>query len=376
MKNKLSIAMYGHKRIPSREGGIEVVVEKLATEMVKRGNRVTVFNRGGKYVHGNKVLKINQYKGVIIKTIPTIDKKGLAAFTSSVFGALKASLGKYDIVHIHAEGPAAMCLLPHLFQKRTIVTIHGLDWARSKWSGFASRYIKFGERQAAKWADEIIVLSRHVQEYFKKKYNRITIYIPNGVDKPEIKEAKEIKRKWDLEKDSYVLFLGRIVPEKGLQYLLNVWKDIVTDKKLVIVGSDSDTQDFLIKLKAIATEHVIFTGFQEGLILEEFYSNAYLYILPSDLEGMPLSLLEAMSYGNCCLVSDIDECKEVVEDKAILFEHGNEDDLKKKLQMLLDKPNEVEKYKKTAADFITSKYNWKNVVDNTLQLYISKSNEL
>ena len=186
--------------------------------------------------------------------------------------------------------------------------------------------------------------------------------------------VQEIKKQWGLEKDSYVLFLGRIVPEKGLRYLVEAWKGIKTDKKLVIAGGSSDTATFMDELKRMSAgdDRIIFTGFQQGGVLEELYSNSYVYVLPSDLEGMPLSLLEAMSYGKCCVVSDISECTEVVEDKAAVFKKSDVDDLRRVLQELLDDEARVAEYKKSAADFITNKYNWDDVVEQTLVLYQSR----
>lgn len=363
--------MYGHKRIPSREGGIEIVVEELATRMAQMGHQVTCYNRMGHHVSGSKYdeMKQKEYKGVRIKRVLSIPFKGIAAMTSSLSSALLCAFGSYDIVHIHAEGPAATCLIPKLFGKKVIVTIHGLDWKRAKWGGFASKYIKWGEKQAVKHADRIIVLSKGMQEYFKKEYNRETIYIPNGVSKATIKAAKIIKDEWGLEKDSYILFLGRIVPEKGIQYLLEAWKDIQTDKKLVIAGGSSDTKDFMNELQKNSSKNVIFTGFQQGEILEELYSNAYLYCLPSDVEGMPLSLLEAMSYGNCCITSDIPECVEVVENMAVSFKKSDIQDLKEKLSNLIKDIDKVTWYKTNAADFILSKYNWNSSTENTLNTY-------
>lgn len=368
-ENYLNIAMFGHKRIPSREGGVEVVVEELSTRMVKKGHSVVCYNRKGHHVAGAEFDsdKRNEYKNVKLVDVPTINFKGLAAMSSSVFAAIKASFSNADVVHIHAEGPAFMAWLPKLFRKRVVVTVHGLDWARAKWGKFASWYIKTGEKNAVRFGDEIIVLSKGVKDYFKNEYGRETVFIPNGVNKPEVKETEEIK-KWGLEKDNYILFLGRLVPEKGIHYLVEAYKNVNTDKKLVIAGGSSDTEDYMNQLKAMDA-NVIFTGFQQGRVLEELYSNAYIYCLPSDLEGMPLSLLEAMSYGNCCVVSDIDECAEVVEDKAVTFQKGNIQDLTEKLQMLCDNPEKVKKYKKEASDFICEKYNWDDVVRNTLKLY-------
>lgn len=367
----LNIAMFGHKRIPSREGGIEVVVDELSTRMVARGNRVTCYNRSGHHVSGSEydATASDTYKGVRLKRVWTVNKRGLAAMTASVSAAFHAAFGKYDVVHVHAEGPAFMCWLPKLFGKKVIVTIHGLDWARAKWGRFASWYIRSGEKCAVKYADKIIVLSKAVQAYFQETYGRETVFIPNGVVKPTPRAACEIEKRWGLTTHGYVLYLGRLVPEKGVHYLTEAWKNIDSPMKLVIAGGSSDTMDYMDILKEKAGDNVIFTGFQQGQILEELYSNAYLYVLPSDLEGMPLSLLEAMSYGNCCLVSSIEECTQVVEDHAVVFEKGNIEDLRDKLQALLDCPDEVRKYRETASEYICEKYNWDDVVDRTLALY-------
>lgn len=370
---KLKIAMLGHKRIPSREGGIEVVVEELATRMVERGHTVTCFNRSGHNVAGAEFdrERHKEYKGVRIKKVFTINRRGLAAMTSSVFSSIAAAFGKYDVVHIHAEGPAFMCWLPKLLGKRVIVTIHGLDHQRAKWGKFASAYIMMGEKNAVRFADEIIVLSAGVQKYFADTYGRKTCFIPNGAKEPKIITAEQITEKYGLTKDGYILYLGRIVPEKGEKYLIEAFKRVKTDKKLVIAGGSSDTQDFMNELKEIAEDdkRIIFAGFVQGHIKHELYSNSYIYCLPSDLEGMPLSLLEAMSYGNCCVVSDIAECAEVVEDNAVIFRKSNVVDLKEKLQELCESPETVEKYKALAADFICKKYSWDDVVERTIELY-------
>lgn len=370
----MRIAMFGQKRIPSREGGVEIVVEELSIRMAELGHKVTCYNRKGHHVSGSQYDTFigKEYKNVRIKTVPTIEKKGLAAVSSSFFAALCSLFGRYDVVHVHAEGPAAFCFIPKLFRKRVIVTVHGLDWQREKWkSGFGAKYIHFGEKMAVKHADEIIVLSKGVQRYFMDTYGRETVFIPNGVNRPEIKHADIINKRFGLLKDSYILYLGRIVPEKGEHYLIDAFKQIDTDKKLVIAGGSSDTDEYMDRLKKMAQgdERIIFTGFVQGQMLEELYSNAYIYVLPSDLEGMPLSLLEAMSYGNCCLVSDIKECTEVIEDKAEVFRKSDIDDLRIRLQELCDREDLVQKYKEDAAEYICGRYDWNKIVDKTLALY-------
>lgn len=370
----MRIAMMGHKRIPSREGGIEIVVDELSSRLVRLGNDVTAYNRKGHHVSGKEFednAKQNEYNGIKLKIVFTVENKKLNAIIYSFLAALKSGFGKYDVVHIHAEGPASMSIIPKILRKRVIVTIHGLDWQRSKWGGFATKFLLFGEKCAAKYADEIIVLSKNVQNYFLEKYGRKTHYISNGVEKPVIKNDTEIKEKFGLEKDGYILFLGRIVPEKFPDGLIEAYKKLNTDKKLVIAGGSSHTDEFVNEVKSSAegNENIIFTDFVQGELLEELYSNAYIYCLPSNLEGMPISLLEAMSYSNCCLTSDIPECTEVCEDKAVYFKKGNVGDLTEKLEMLLNDSVKVEEYKSQARDFICEKYSWDKTVEETLKLY-------
>ena len=368
----MRIAMIGHKRIPSREGGVEIVVEELSTRLVKDGYQVDVYNRKGNNVQNKKIdkdrKKIKFYKGVKIITIPTINKKGIDALIYSFFATIRALFGKYDILHYHAEGSCAMLWIPHLLKKKIVVTIHGLDWQRSKWGGLATKYIKFGEKLAVKYADKIIVLSKGNQKYFKDTYNRDTIFIPNVVNKPVIRGNKIIKEKYNLDKDSYILFLARIVPEKGLHYLIEAFKKIRTDKKLVIAGGASHTNDYLNKIKKMAStdDRIIMTGFVQGAELEELYSNCFLYCLPSDIEGMPLSLLEAMSFGCNCLVSDIEENMQVVGKFANTFKKGNIDDLKNALLNTLksEKINNLE-----ISNYILEKYNWNSITKKLEKIY-------
>ena len=285
----MKIVMFGHKTIPSRDGGVEIVVEELATRMHERGHDLIILNRKRKNSNSQK-----SYKGVKLYNIFTINKKSLDALVYSFFATLKARFLKPDVIHIHAEGPCFFLWMLGKHKKtKLIVTIHGLDWQRSKWGGLATKIIKYGEKQAVKHADEIIVLSNSVKEYFKNTYNRETIFIPNGVNKPELLEPNEIKEKWSLEKDSYILFVARIVPEKGLNYLIKAFKRIEskTDKKLVIVGGPSHSQAYFDEVSKLCAgdDHIIMTGFQSGRVLDELFSNAYLYCLPSDVEGMRIS---------------------------------------------------------------------------------------
>lgn len=373
----MKIAMFGHKRVPSREGGVEVVTEQLSLRLAARGHKVCLYNRGGRTAAdvglGNSAEKA--LEGIEIKTVPTIEKKGIAAVSSSFFAALAAAFSDAEVVHIHAEGPAAMCWLPRLRGKRVIVTVHGLDWQRDKWkNGFGARYIKLGEKMAVRFAHEIIVLSESVGQYFLESYGRETHFIPNGAEQPQHLPAALIKERFGLEEGEYILYLGRLVPEKAVHQLIEAYRAVDTHRKLVIAGGSSDTDEYVERLHALAAgdERIIFTGFVQGRMLQELYSNAYIYVLPSLLEGMPLSLLEAMSHGLCCLVSDIPECAQVVGDKALTFPAGDAAALRDSLQRICNDAALREELARSAAERVLSRYSWDRVVDATLELYKEK----
>lgn len=367
------IAMIGHKRIPSREGGVEIVVDEISTRLTKRGYHVDAYNRSGYHVSGKQFdeKRGKVYNGIRLFTIPTFKSSSLNAIVYSFLATIRSLWGRYGVVHYHAEGPCVMLGIPEIFGIKTVATIHGLDWQRAKWGNLATKVLKYGEKTAAKKADEIIVLSRNVQAYFKEQYNRETTFIPNGIEKPVVREAKEISERFGLKKDEYILFLARLVPEKGAHYLIEAYQRLQTDKKLVIAGGDSHAEEYMKRIYSYAEENknIILTDFVQGRVLDELFSNAYVFVVPSDVEGMAMSLLEAMSYGNCCLVSDIPENLEVVEDNAFSFQKGDVGDLCVKLRYLLEHKDEVRKYKKMSSQFICGKYNWEEVVDETVRVY-------
>ena len=381
----MKIAMLGHKRIPSREGGVEIVVEELSTRMVKLGHTVTVYNRMGSHVAGimdeqNKYGKNYEYKGVSVKTVFTFQKKSLNAIVYSLFATLRACFSDAQVIHFHAEGPCSMIPLAKLFGKKCVATIHGLDWQRAKWGGFATRFLLFGEKMAARYADKVIVLSGGVKQYFQATYARETIVIPNGINPPEYVGADIITPNYNLYGEDYILFLARIVPEKGVHTLLEAYKKSGLTIPLVIAGGSSHSNEYCKQIQEMAdkinqnkVQKVIMTGFVQGRELQELYSNAMLYILPSEIEGMPLSLLEAMSYGSLCLTSDIPENTDVTEEYGFSFASGDANALAEKLTELcsnIDSLRNTEQYKRENIQrFIMGKYNWDDVTKRTLECY-------
>lgn len=375
----MKIAHFGQKNCMTTEGGVEVVVAELAMRQVALGHEVTCYNRSGHHISGKTfdVPRVKEWKGIRMKYVFTIPQKGLAAVSSSFFSTLACVFGSYDIVHIHAEGPAFFCgllVLSKIFNRnlRICWTCHGLDWKREKWhGGIGAKFIKQGEKNIVRYADEIIVLSKGVQKYFENTYGRKTSFIPNGVSKPITRKPNLIKEEFALEGQDYFLYLSRLVPEKRADLLIDAFKQVRTNRKLVISGGVSDSKEYFeeLKRKALEDERIIFTGFVEGQKKEELYSNAYVYILPSDLEGMPLCLLEAMSYGNCCLVSDIPECKNVIESCGMTFRHADESSLIERINKCDRDEDLVAQYKGESSEYVLRNFDWNHIVEKIENLY-------
>lgn len=369
----LKIAMIGQKHYGSREGGVEVVVTELARRMAALGHEVTCYDRSGSNVMTGGAADACErvVDGVRVVPVRTIDKKGLAALSSSFFATLAAIRQRPDVIHYHAEGPCVPLRLAHLMGIRTVATIHGLDWQRAKWGKLASTYIKMGEKAAAKKADGLIVLSRSAERYFKDVYGRDSIVIPNGMDRKIPRSADFIAFTWGLSEGDYLLFLGRLVPEKRPELLIEAFKGLDTDKKLVIAGGGSDTSDFESHLHELAVDdpRIVFTGFVSGEPLEELYSNCFAYVLPSDVEGMPMSLLEAMAYGRCCVTSGIPECADVLAGNGVTFEKGSAESLRDVLRDLLARGEHVSQLGIAAKAHVEKTYAWDSVVERTLGLY-------
>ena len=360
---KMRIAMIGHKRIPGREGGIEVVVEELSTRMAQRGHRVTAFNR-----HKKGYISPKKYKGVRIIEIPTIEKKSTDAVVYSFLASIRVLFGKYDVIHYHAIGPSFFLMIPHLFRKKVIVTVHGLNYKTPKWKGFGARFIKAGEKIVAKYAEQIIVLSKAQKNYFKEKYNRETILIPNGTVIEELAEPITINKKYGLGKKDYILCVSRVVPGKGIEYLIDAYKKIPGELPLIIAGGTEYLDDYRnsIELRAKSDKRIRFIGHVEGRELRELYSNAKLFVFPSEAEGMPLCLLEALSFNCPSLVSDIPENVEMWPDYVATFESKNTNSLRNQLIKFLE--DEIE-LKGNSRDYIQQKFSWERVVDKTLKCY-------
>ena len=366
----MKIAMIGQKGIPAKSGGVERHVEEIAKRLVRAQNSVTVYRRSTYDTE-----RIDNYDGINLKDIKTIDNKNLDAIVYTYRATMDAIKNKFDIIHYHAIGPASLCFIPKYKGIKTVVTVHGLDWQRGKWGKFGKAYLKFGEYVTGKRSDKIITVSENLKGYFIDKYKRNeedVFFIPNGVNFTEAKNANKI-RNFGLKENEYVLFLARLVPEKGAHYLVQAYNKLHTDKKLVIAGGASYTDGYVDRLKKLSqpNKNIIYTGNISGDLLTELYSNCYIYVLPSDIEGMPLTLLEAMSFGKCCLSSDILENTGIIKDENMgeTFKRGDVDDLIRKLNFLLDNKQLVSSKGEYSKKIIEKTYNWDNVAESTLNVY-------
>lgn len=342
---KLNIVMIGQKNVPSRDGGIDVAVGLLAPELVKRGNDVLLINRKRKR---SDISETAEYKGCRRTECRTIRKKRLDTLVYAYFATRKAkklaSKGFADVIHFHAEGS---CFFLYKFPKREkrnykiVVTVHGVDSLRSKWKGLGSSVLKTCEKRIVKYADEIIVLSKKDQEYFLKKYGVKSTVIPNAAEEPVFRKANIITEKWGLEKNGYVLSLSRFVPEKGLHYLVEAFLKAAertrSKKKLVLAGNFGFDKKYYKKILSACSgkDNIVLTGFVDGETMEELWTNAFLFVLPSEIEGMSMSLTEACAYKKPCLVSDIEENLAVTGEKAYNFISKNVDSLTEALTELL-----------------------------------------
>lgn len=358
----MRVAIIGHKQIPGRSGGVEVVVEELATRLAKLGASVTVYNRRLKGKPSP-----SSFHGARIVDVPTPDSKKLNAVVYSYLATTRAVIDGCDVIHYHALGPSASLWLAKLLGKKVVVTVHGLNYKTPKWRGFGAKYIKFGERLAMSRADEVIVLSRSIQRHFEEEYGRTCRYLPNGLSMPETVEDDSVLDRLDLRGRDFVLCVSRLVPGKGLEALLRAWRTLPTRAELVIAGDAEYMDDFKAGLREIAgdDERIRFIGFTSKPDLCALYEAARLFVFPSEAEGMPMSLLEAMWFDCPCLVSDIPENTEVLEGKGWTFRVGDEEDLTTKLGQLTGEFPA----RPSTREIVRREHDWDRIVEQTLAIY-------
>lgn len=362
----MRIAYIAVKGIPIG-GGVESVTEQLGSKMVDRGHEVTV------YSSRNYGTEDGFYKGIRIKTVASWNTKATHKL-SICWNATCDVMRKrnVDIVHFHAVGPSLFSIFPRLAGIPTVVQTHGLEWKRDKWGIIGRTFFKLAVYTAVYFPNKLTAVSKVEKRYYEERFGREVVYIPNGIDPVEKAPPRWIYEH-GIQPGRYILFAARLVEEKGAHLLIDAFKKIDNDFQLVIAGDAAHAEKYKAALRRLAADdrRILFTGFLTGEPLAELFSNAYLFCIPSTLEGLPIALLEAMNYGNCCLASDIPENLEALENNGYTFRNRDSADLHRVLQELINNPEKVEEKKMPALRHVRRNYSWSRVADAMEALYLS-----
>lgn len=367
-KNKrlLRIAVLGTRGVPDVMGGVETHCQALYPRLVAKGHSVKLFARSGYVSQKN----IYDFMGVKIIPIWAPRKKSLEAICHTTWGIIRVAINRkqFDILHIHAIGPSLLVPLARLFGIPVIITHHGPDYDRQKWGKVAKTILRLGERLGCQYASSIITVSKHIRQCVHLMYGCNADYIPNGVPIPESIPSGDALVKWGLTSRRYILTVGRLVPEKGFHDLISAFSSIETNWQLVIAGAadHEDSYSKGLKQQADNDPRIIMTGFIKGKELGEIFSNAVLFVLPSYHEGLPIALLEAMSYDLSIIASDIPANLELASSNET-YPVGNVDTLRSRLQEFIISPT----LNPGTRNRIMSEFNWDLVAEQTESIYLN-----
>jgi glycosyltransferase involved in cell wall biosynthesis len=370
----MRIAMIGQKGVPATYGGVERHVEEIAVRLVNDGHAVTVYTRphytGDRRTSARSLApRITYYKGIRLVCLPSIPTKHCDAISHTAACTLHALFDGADVVHYHAVGPSLFCWAPRLFGKRVVATIHGRDALRPKWGGFASTCLRLGEWMAVNVPDATISVSESLAATLSKKYGQSVTFVPNGVALVEGADDSVLDH-IGVEPGKYILFASRLVPEKGCHYLIEAWDKAGRPLPLVMAGDSSFSPEYVEQIRSMqGGDGVIFPGFIYGEQLASLFRNAGLFVLPSDLEGLPIVLLEALGYGAPVLASDIAPNAEVMGRYGRYFKAGDVEDLQCALTTCLADHTSLQSQADSAAHVIGRDFNWDHVEDETCGIY-------
>ena len=372
----MKVVMIGQKGLPAMHGGIETHVEHLSTRLAREGHDVTVYARPW-YSPG----KSDRYNGVRIVRLPSFKTKHLDAITHTLFSLIHASLVTApDVIHVHGVGPSLLAWLARFLSPSSVVitTFHCIDREHGKWGALARWALHVGESFCVKSPHQTIAVSKTLCNYIEVAYGKRAHYIPNGIAPVRVTTNDVVLDPFGLRSYRYVAMVSRLVPHKGAHVLIDAWKrakrkrpELFTDLKLAIVGDSAFTDDYVKSLHQMAQDDpsIVFTGYQRGTALQSLFAGAKCIVHPSHSEGMPIAVLEAMSYGKAVLTSDIPENKEIAEEHGMLFVTGDADDLARQLVALLEDDMQMASIGHTAREFVETEFNWDDIAQETLRVY-------
>ena len=369
----MKIAHIGSKGIPAQAGGIERHIEELSTRLAASGHEVFVYCRKH-YTN----YKEKNYKGINLIYLPSIRTKNLETISHTFLATLDALGRNYDVIHYHGVGPSTFSIIPRLLARKSkvIVTFHCQDKYHQKWGRIGRAYLAFGEFAACRFPHQTIAVSKVIKNYCKRVFRKEIEYIPNGV-MPNIVNGDDEIKKLGLDAGKYILTCARLVPHKGIHYLIKAFQELKIQNlrqkafKLVIVGDSAHTDDYVQYLKKLAfgNKDIIFTGLQTGKVLAQLFKNAYIYVHPSEAEGLPITVLEAMASKKTVLASNISENIEAIAGRGYVFINKDIEDLKYKIELLLKNSDLVKKTGQEAYEYVLLNYNWDKIARATLNLY-------
>lgn len=368
--------MIGVRGVPANYSGIEAAVEELGSRLVARGNDVTVF-----CMHHWYEEKRETHKGMRLAYVKTVPSKNLEMIVYAARATVAALSQDFDLIHFHAIGPATMVVLPWLLKRRTVVTVHALDWRNEKWSLPAQVYLRLGEYLSARLPTRTIAVSKTLRAHFAARHKRTLDYIPNGVSLLSVDGDGDgdVLARLGLTPGRYIIFVGRLTRPKQVHTLVEAFCQVKTPMRLCIVGGEKDITVAELAAFTRGDPRVVFAGPIYGDDQARLLKSAYLYVLPSILEGLPISLMEGMAYGNAVLVSDIAENLEVIRNgdalHGIAFRAGDVDDLRARLQQAVNDPSLVARLREPARDWVLKSYDWDRIAEDTARLYASAVGE-
>jgi glycosyltransferase involved in cell wall biosynthesis len=363
------IAVFGIRSLPPSDGsgGSDTIAEALYSRLADRGYAVVVYCR--KY-RGASQKCPSRYKNMRLIHLPTIRRQGFDTLIHSFLCTLHIiffSTG--ELIHIHNAGNIIWVPLLKLFGKKCFIGVDGLDWKRTRWPVYVRAYLRTAVYLAAHLSDRIIVDNVFAYRHYVEKLGEKIVYIPYGV---EIKytSSRRILEQLHLEPHKYILFVGRFIPEKGIHYLIEAFEKLDTDIKLVLVGDNLLDKRWVDKLRSTKDKRIVFTGYLYGQSVDELMQHCYLYVQPSDVEGLSPVILTAMSVGKCVLASDILENRFLVQENGFLFQRGDVGSLLSALRMLLSANEEVRDKGKRAQRFVAGNFSWDKVVDQYVEIFL------
>ncbi len=362
LSKRIKVAFIGGRGVISKYSGIESYYEEVGSELAHRGHEVTV------YCRNYFTPEVPEHRGIRIVRLPTVRSKHFETVIHTFLSTLHVLTRDFDIVHYHALGSALFSSIPRMFGRKTIVTVQGLDWQRKKWGAAASAVLRLGERAAVRLPNATMVVSQTLQRHYLDQHSEHTFYVPNGGLLREKRAPKKL-HDWKLDPDRYILFLGRLSPEKGCHILIDAYEQIKTDAKLVLAGAGSYCDSYSRQLRSHASDKIKILNWVSGDALDELLTNAMIFVLPSDLEGLSLALLDAMGAGVCVVASDIPENREVISGAGFTFERGNAADLAKRLMFLIANPSVRKAAAGAGRQVIEDKYQWSRVASEIEDVY-------